>query len=527
MPRVLDLRHMKSLAVRDLIELANLGDFDRVNEQVRQVAGCTRPVNLVGQTTTLDATTRNVLRSYSTANEPTGRLLTTCGNRRASRCPACSRVYAADTYHLIKAGLSGGKTVPEAVRTHPRVFATLTAPSFGPVHNRPTDKPRCACGAQHAEDASELGTPLRPSAYDYTGAVLWNAHAGALWARTTTYIRRALAAHLGMTQKALNAALRISFAKVAEYQKRGLVHFHAVIRLDGPKGSNQPPPTWATVDALKTAIESATIKNAAESRGRDTRARLTVTSAHTGDREIRWGDRLDVREITALGDGELTDKAVAGYVAKYATKSAEDSGTVDRSLICAPCGGRGYQTGPDGYRRKRLWKRADAPRNPDGSRPRLDIPPGRFRDLCPHCEGTGQTEPIENLPVQDHVRRMIGTAWELGQFPEFADLKLSKWAHMLGFRGHFSTKSRRYSTTLGALRDVRRAWRVEQARARAGLHAPDESSTLVTESSWAYLASGYRPGEELLAAQVRYEIKQELRFRQEEGDLGAECAADR
>jgi hypothetical protein len=30
---------------------------------------------------------------------------------------------------------------------------------------------------------------------------------------------------------------------------------------------------------------------------------------------------------------------------------------------------------------------------------------------------------------------------------------------MLGFGGHFSTKSRRYSTTLGALRQARRDWR--------------------------------------------------------------------
>jgi hypothetical protein len=36
--------------------------------------------------------------------------------------------------------------------------------------------------------------------------------------------------------------LRISFAKVAEYQKRGLVHFHAVIRLDAPDGNTTPPP---------------------------------------------------------------------------------------------------------------------------------------------------------------------------------------------------------------------------------------------------------------------------------------------
>ncbi|MCF3146660.1 replication initiator [Streptomyces platensis] len=473
MTRQLDLRHVVSPAVRDLVELANLQDFDRVQEQVRNLRGCTRPVNLVGHTATLDATTNTVLRSYSTANEPTGRLLTACGNRRSSRCPACSRVYAADTYHLIKAGLSGGKNVSADVRTHPRAFVTLTAPSFGPVHNRRKTKAgkplACRCGERHSEDAPELGTPLHPATYDYTGAVLWNAHAGDLWRRFTIYLRRALAAELGMTQKALNAALRISFAKVAEYQQRGLVHFHAVIRFDGPDGHTTPPPTWATLDALTHAVE--------EAAGRSV---VTVESDAIGTREIAWGDRIDVQEITALGDGELTDQKVAGYVAKYATKSAEGSGTVDRSLVCRPCGGRGYLRGPDG-----------------------------FRDLCADCDGTGQAEPLTDLRVQRHVRQMIRTAWALGHLPEFADLKLWKWAHMLGFRGHFSTKSRAYSTTLGALRDVRRAWRLEQARVRAGLDAPDENTTLVTESSWAYLASGYRPGEELLAAQTRHEIDQD------------------
>ncbi|MFF7076330.1 replication initiator [Streptomyces lavendulae] len=473
MPRNLDLRHVISPAVRDLIELANLNDFDRTREQVTRLRGCTRPVNLVGHTATRNTTTGHLVRSYSTADEPTGRLLTTCGNRRSSRCPACSRVYAADTFHLIRAGLSGGKNVPETVRAHPRVFATLTAPSFGAVHNRPTTKDGkpypCRCGTRHAEDAPELGTPLNPASYDYTGAVLWNAHAGALWARFTRNLRRALAAHFGITQKEMNAALRVSFAKVAEYQKRGLVHFHAVIRFDGPDGHSSPPPAWATVDALTHTIGEAARRTA-----------LPVTSDTVGDRGIRWGDMIDVREITALGDCELTDRAVAAYVAKYATKSAEDSGTVDRSLVCRTCSGRGSVG-------------------------------GRTRDLCPDCQGTRQAEPLTELPVHRHVRQMIRTAWDLGGLPEFADLKLCKWAHMLGFRGHFSTKSRAYSTTLGALRDVRRAWRTAQAdaaRVRAGHPAPDADAVLVTESSWTYLASGYRPGEELLAAQTRHEIAQ-------------------
>ncbi|MFC9393791.1 replication initiator [Streptomyces sp. NPDC057027] len=490
MRRHLDLRHIISPSLRDLIELANTHDFDRVQQQVRDLRGCTSPVNLYGWTITTDPATKEVVRAYRSEDEPSGRLLTTCGNRRSSRCPACSRVYAADTYHLIKAGLSGGKNVAETVRDHPRAFVTLTAPSFGPVHNRPTAKggqPRpCACGDTHAEDAPELGTPLNPATYDYSGAVLWNAHAGQLWARFTTYMRRALAEHLGMTQKALNDSLRISFAKVAEYQKRGLVHFHAVIRFDGPAGHTAPPPPWATFAALSAAVGLAV-----------ERARLTVESDAIGERVIAWGRRFKVDPITALGDGELTDARVAeytdakvaGYVAKYATKNAEGTGTVDRTLMCRPCTGRGYVRGPDG-----------------------------FHDVCADCDGTGQAEPIKDLPIQQHVRQMIRTAWALGHLPEFAHLKLWKWAHMLGFRGHFSSKSRAYSTTLGALRDVRRAWRLakaEAARTRAGLPATAESTTLVTTSSWTYLSSGYRPGEELLAAQVRHDIAHTTRLKHE------------
>ncbi|MFF5014102.1 replication initiator [Streptomyces sp. NPDC001165] len=490
MRRPLDLLHVISPGLRDLVELANTDDFDRVTEQVRNLRGCTHPVNLHGWTVTTDLATKQVVRSYRSEDEPSGRLLTTCGNRRASRCPACSRVYAADTYHLIKAGLSGGKNVAETVRDHPRAFVTLTAPSFGPVHNRKTNdagRPlRCRCGTHHTEDDPALGTPLDPTTYDYTGAVLWNAHAGQLWARFTIYLRRALARQLGKTQKALNAALRVSFAKVAEYQQRGLVHFHAVIRFDGPGGHTTQPPPWATFDSLGAAVRMAVEQ-----------ARLTIASDAVGERVIEWGGEYRIDPITALGDGELTDARVAeytdakvaGYVAKYATKNAEGAGTVDRTLMCRPCAGRGYVRGPD-----------------------------RFHDRCTDCDGTGQAEPIKALPVQQHVRQMIRTAWALGHLPEFADLKLWKWAHMLGFRGHFSSKSRAYSTTLGALRDVRRAWRLAQteaARTRAGLPVNDENTTLVTASSWTYLSSGYRPGEELLAAQVRHDLAHAQRAKQE------------
>ncbi|QKW25048.1 replication initiation protein [Streptomyces seoulensis] len=477
----LDLRHVASPAVRDLLHLVNQPDFDRAQQQIERLGGCTEPIRLTGQTTTVDTTTGEALRAYTSSDEPTGSLLTTCGNRRSSRCPACSRLYAADTYHLIRAGLSGGKTVPDTVRTHPRVLVTLTAPSFGPVHNRPTtpggDVRACRCGTRHEPADILLGTPLNPETYDYAGAVLFNAHAGALWARFTIYLRREIATRLGMTQKAARAVLRVSFAKVAEYQKRGLVHFHAVIRLDGSDGNATPPPPSATVAVLTDAIRAAAL-----------RVRVAVASDAIGERELGWGTQLDVREIAAFGtDAELTDQAVAAYVAKYATKSADASGTLDHALFCRPCQGRGATLLPRG----------------------TPLP-------CTACDGTGQAGPLPRLAVARHVRQMIRTCWELGRLPEFTGLKLWKWAHMLGFRGHFSTKSRRYSTTLGALRDARRTWRTEQARAHAGLPESDPTTTLVI-GRWDYLGSGYSPGAALLAAGVRHRKELERQFAAEGG----------
>ncbi|MEU0762825.1 replication initiator [Streptomyces microflavus] len=477
----LDLRHVASPAVRDLLHLVNHPDFDRTQQQIEHLGGCTEPIRLTGHTATVDTTTGEVLRSYTSSDEPTGSLLTACGNRRASRCPACSRLYAADTYHLIRAGLSGGKTVPATVRTHPRVFATLTPPSFGPVHNRPTtpggDIRPWRCRKLHEPNDALIGTPLNPGTYDYEGAVLFNAHASTLWARFTTYLRREIAAGLGMTQKAAHAVLRVSFAKVAEYQQRGLVHFHVVIRLDGPDGNTAPPPPYATITVLTEAARAAAA-----------RVRVTVESDAVGERELGWGEQLDVREIRAFGtDAEFTDQAVAAYVAKYATKSADVSGTLDHTLLCRPCQGRGATLLPHG----------------------TPLP-------CTVCDGTGQARPLTRLPVARHVRQMIRTCWELGRLPEFAHLKLRKWAHMLGFRGHFSTKSRSYSTTLGALRETRRSWRTEQARIHAGLPESDPTTTLVA-GRWDYLGSGYSPGAALLAAHVWHRKELERQFIAEGG----------
>lgn len=459
----------------DVLRLAGSDGFDRIRDQIRRTGGCSDPIHLQGSTVTRDAASGQALHTYSTDTEPGGRLRIACGNRRASRCPACAWTYAGDTYHLIRAGLVGdpAKGTPHTIRDHPRVFATLTAPSFGRVHNRPdSGRYRCRCGVQHSEDAPELGTPLDPDTYDYAGAVLWNNHASELWRYFTIYLRREIAKRAGLTQKDAREQSRISFGKVAEYQKRGAVHFHAVIRFDGPGGPDDPPPAWATLDLLTEAIRAAA-------------ARVAVDVPPAGDqpaRSLRWGTQLDVRPIRAFGEGsEITEQAVASYVAKYATKAAEISGAADAPVHCRKCRGSGRSTR---YER-----------------------PGSVLGRCAGCRGTGLAEDLVRLDISEHARRLMAACVALQ--PLYPDRPLAKWAHMLGFGGHFSTKSRSYSTTLGALRQVRADYRAAQQRATLGLPDPNDNpeATTLTLAHWSYAGHGHTPGESWLAANIRRDLQ--------------------
>ncbi|WP_405587918.1 replication initiator [Streptomyces sp. NBC_01190] len=391
-----------------LAKLAAAGHLAPLARQVGSLGGCARPIRMTGHRTRLDTATGQILDHLDTRDLPAGELLVRCGNRRATRCPSCSNVYRYDTYQLIAAGLRGGKTVPTRVSTHPRVFATLTAPGFGPVHNQPGAAP-CICGTRHDDGNPLLGTPLNPQRYDYNGAVLWNAHAPALWARFTGHLRREIAHAAGLTQRALHHHATLSYAKVAEYQKRGQIHFHTVIRIDGPTGPSSTPPAWATTGLLDHAVRAAAKRTHVRHQHRSG-ARETEPGQPPESMVFRFGRQIDVRAIRSTeftGDAPVTDRHVAAYIAKYATKGAETTTrTLDRRL--------------------------------------------RFlAELAQH-------------DLTDHARRLIHTAWHLGVRPEHAHLRLRQRAHMLGFRGHFSTRTRHYSTTLTQLRAERTAWRGRQ-----------------------------------------------------------------
>ena len=259
-----------------------------------------------------------------------------------------------------------------------------------------------------------------PGLLDYTGAVLFNACAPELWRRFTITLRRALPegrAHRPGPRRAGPGLLRQG-RRIPAARRRPLPRHHPARR---SRRANHAPPAWATLALLTAAIDQAA------------RAVSVTTPAAPGlpARTLAWGRQLDIRPVTASGD--VTDTKVAGYVAKYATKAAECTGTLDRRIT----------------------------------------PADRLADL----------------PVRDHARRHIAACLRLGKLPQLKDLRLAAWAHMLGFRGHFSTKSRAYSITLGSLRADRAAHQREYAIA-AGLQPDLDPGTTLIVTDWHYAGRG-------------------------------------
>jgi hypothetical protein len=380
--------------------------------------------------------------AYSTECEPDRVLLIRCGNRRAAVCPSCSYEYAGDMWQLLYAGAAGGrKGVPESIRSHPLVFVTLTAPGFGPVHTtradrtkgparcRPTHgRPRLCrhgrpswCTAIHTEDDPRLGQPICPDCYDYTGHIAFNWYAPELWRRFTIAVRRALARQAGLTAAGFARRCRVSFVKVAEFQRRGVVHFHALIRLDAPGEDYQPPQISVDAAGLAEAIRQAAAH-----------VRLTVEMPDGSGLVLRFGDQLDTQTVNGGPTGQLTPEHAARYIAKYATKSAEDFGLGERRIT---------------------------------------------------------PEALPHLDVNDHVHRLVHTAWQLGEHRAYEGVR--RWIHMIAFRGHFASKSRRYSTTLGAIRGERRAYRQRQAAEHARELLPEEQDTTLVVARWEFAGVGY------------------------------------
>ncbi|NYF97890.1 replication initiator [Janibacter cremeus] len=442
----LDLDHLGAAARQGMVDRLVGGTFDAWADVASRVGHCAQPIKLVGSSSRVDRATGEVVSSYSSAQEPFGVTYVRCGNRRASVCPACSRIYARDTFEMIRAGVVGGKSVPEQVSGNPLVFFTLTAPSFGPVHTakggqrcRPRDghavcehdRP-VACWQAHESDDLDVGTPICSDCYDYEAHAIWQWWAPELWRRFTITTRRVIARAMGVPDSRLREVATLQYAKVAEYQARGVVHFHALVRLDGPKALEgfAPAPASATPSVLAGWLE-------------DAAQRVHFDAPPCGGHDagrLRFGAQVDARSVTATRrddpDAPLVGEQVAGYLAKYATKAAADTSA----------------------KRRESW----------------------------------------------HYRRLRATIIDLADERVAGDDYglMGKWAHMLGFRGHFSSKSRCYSITLGALRRARQRWqRIAADSARDGREMPvldfadliadDEEETTLVVGSWNYVGTGW------------------------------------
>jgi hypothetical protein len=159
---------------------------------------------------------------------------------------------------------------------------------------------------------------------------------------------------------------------------------------------------------------------------------------------LRFGGQVLPEVITNTDDGDgKTAGSIAGYIAKYATKSSgvTESG-VDRRM--------------------------------------------RSRDH------------IKALKVSEHHRRMMLMAWDLGGLAMYEDLNLRRWAHMLGFRGHFLTKSKVYSTTFTQLRTARQLHRM--AELIASLDVCEDEITVIND--WEMTSVGHRSDAERELAQA-------------------------
>jgi hypothetical protein len=315
------------------------------------------------------------------------------------------------------------------------------------------------CNLVHRVDGPEIGQPLCPDCYDYTGHVLFNWHAPELWRRFTIALRRTLTRHLRQIGADTNA-LRASFVKVAEYQRRAVIHYHPLIRLD-PTDDTAPDNRPEIVSAIELA---ALVRHAAN------QIRLPVTvdsAAHTGDTAsaeserliLRFGNQIDTQPLTAAGDVTTLGltRRVAAYLAKYTTKSVAEFGIAARRI---------------------------------------------------------STAAIAELDIPAHIRRILSTLAELAALP--GNAAMPGWLHTLGYRGHITTKSRRYSVTMTALRAARHRWRThcadqpEHDCPQRNFHDEQDGSGSASELSyWRIDGAGHRnDGERLLVRTAALRARQ-------------------
>jgi hypothetical protein len=115
------------------------------------------------------------------------------------------------------------------------------------------------------------------------------------------------------------------------------------------------------------------------------------------------------------------------------------------------------------------------------------------------------------LDVSSHTKQLLRTVVRLSQEPGRSEMV--GWLHTLGYRGHISSKSRRYSTTMGALR----ATRAEFQR----LRIPSKSEVDSSDIEWEFAKAGHATfGDRMLATSKALQVNEARWARKQLVDIG-------
>ncbi|MGM7422471.1 replication initiator [Cellulosimicrobium sp. CpK407] len=277
---------------------ATRADLAALVEEIGLGLPCQRPIRR-----------RGVDRS---SGEPV-EVLVRCGTRLRRSCPSCAALYKGDVRAVLFEGLRAAVEAGETV-----VLLTLTAPSFGRVHRVSKDEVwrpggssvvKCPCGRAHGPTDPVGGTPLDLDGYGYEGAVGFNYAAGRLWGRTAQEIGRRAGLVKWSESKQGYVARRPTYAGVAEWQGRGAIHLHVILRF--------PPSTSLDVYKDKRGRPRSRLVEAAT---RD--AGVFTGAARSGER-VTWGRQVRADVVRT----EQSAFRTAGYLAKVLGYAAKDVGS--------------------------------------------------------------------------------------------------------------------------------------------------------------------------------------------------------
>ncbi|WP_373421211.1 replication initiator [Mycobacterium shigaense] len=191
-------------------------------------------------------------------------------------------------------------------------------------------------------------------------------------------------------------------------------------------------PRWASHLRCHLFVQQTQMATIIQQAARTVAVTVTDSSSDTATRVIRFDTQVDTQPIENRHAGTdshavqedsahgrvLPARSVARYLAKYVTKSLAEVGISARRI---------------------------------------------------------STEAIADLDVSDHVRAILTT---ISQLADRGLVGIGRWLHTLGYRGHITSKSRRYSTTMTALREHRATWTLEQhLKSTAHQHGSGFNST--------------------------------------------------